>query len=147
MLRARRARPRLRHTAVGAALLIALSAGAHDTWLLPLPDSPGGERALAVSAGNQFPRSENGIPVDSLRGNGSVGLGSAAVQGWPLRWAADRPDALWLRTTRAVPPQALLDCRVQTRTEFTVLEPAKIGICHDEDRADAALRARWQQLR
>lgn len=129
------------------ALLAAVPARAHDTWLMPQADTPRGERVLAVSTGNQFPRSENGIPVDSLRGNGCAGLGTAAGTGWPLRWAADRPDALWLRTTRAVPPQALLDCRVQTRAEAIELEPAKVGLYLDEARADAALRARWQQLR
>lgn len=129
------------------ALLAALPAFAHDTWLLPLPDTPRGERVLAVSTGERFPRPENGIPIDALRGSGCAGLGSAAGAGWPLRWVADRPEALWLRTTRAVPPQALLDCRVQTRSAPIELEPDQVDRYLDEARADAALRERWRQLR
>ncbi len=139
----------LLHRAAGALLALAAAwpAQAHDTWLLPLPDTPRGERMLSVATGGQFPRSENGIPVEALRGNGCVAIGTPAGTGWPLRWAADRPESLWLRTTRAVPPQALLDCRVQTRYEFIELDESKIGIYLDEARADAALRERWAQLR
>jgi hypothetical protein len=148
------ARPFRRHAAplratalaVALGLLSAAPARAHDTWLAPLPSGERGERVLALGTGERFPQHQGPVPVEQLAEATCHGQGAAAGRPWPLRWAADRLDALWLRTTRPVPTLTALDCRVQTRPTALELDPALVPAYLDEARADAALRQRWQAL-
>lgn len=141
-------RPRAQLAAAAAALLCAGSAMSHDTWLTPEADTARGERVLALSTGAQFPLRESALSMAQLAGQRCLAPAlSAGTNGsadiWPLRWLADAPDALWLRTTRPVPPTRLLDCQVQTRPMAIALDAAQVSAYFAELRPDAAVRERW----
>jgi hypothetical protein len=134
---------------LGAVALACATAGAaaHDTWLVPLPDTERGERALALSTGEHYPTAQTGLAVEQLAALACIArAGPATGTAWPLRWSADRPEALWLRSTRAVPREALLDCRVQSRPQAIELAAAQVPAWLDEARAGSAARQHAQQL-
>ena len=87
-------------TAVGMALALAGPALAHDTWFVPQAATDRGERLFALGTGNQFPQLDVAVALKQLQSSGCRGEGQRAA---PMRWVADAPAALMLRSARPVP--------------------------------------------
>ena len=138
-------------SALQLAVALALSAApgladAHDTWFQTLPLTARGEQVLALGTGQQFPRQESGVAMSQVRVSDCRGPGLPAAR---LRWVADRPTALVLRTALPVPAGSALSCRVQLVPIDIELDAAAVDVYLDEIRASAAVRERWaaQKLR
>jgi hypothetical protein len=128
-----------------ALLAAALPARAHDTWWAPQADTERGERVLALGTGNRFPVQDSTIPLQQVAQSGCVA--DDARRTWPLRWMADRPDALLLRTTRPVPATVALSCWAQmTPVEVRIDKPEVVATYLAEIHATPAVRARWATL-
>lgn len=129
-----------------AAVLLCLygTAGAHDTWFAPQPPAPRGELVLALGTGNQFPVQE--VPV-SLRQLQTTGCRGDGVRAAPLRWAADAPTALVLRSARPVPATASATCWAQLVPIDIDIDDATVDIYLDEIKAGPAVRERWAALK
>lgn len=136
----------MRHTLTATALLLALGgARAHDTWFEPLPPLETGEAVLALGTGNRFPQHESGVRIGSVVSAGCTDAQGRAVA---LRWAADRPTQLLLRSTRPLPRNAALGCRADLTPEtLTLTDPRTVATYLDEIRAPDELRVRWAALR
>lgn len=124
-------------------------ATAHDSWFAPLPATDRGEAVLALGTGNQFPLQEITIPLSQLRGSGCQGHGDGQVQrASPMRWVADRPVALVLRSARAVPATAALTCWAQLHPiDIEIDNDATVDVYLKEVSALPAVRERWAALR
>lgn len=125
--------------------LLAGSAAAHDSWLVPLPRTDRGEAVLALGTGNQFPVMETPISLALLARTGCQGEGPQRPA--PMRWVADRPTALVLRTARPQPVGEALSCWAQLRPIDIEIDDATVEIYLQEVNASAAVRERWQGLR
>lgn len=129
-----------------------LPARAHDTWWAPLPATERGEAVLALGTGNRFPVQDSLIPLQQVAQSGCVASqgeqpGGSATRGWPLRWTADRPDALLLRTTRPVPATVALSCWAQMTPVDVRIDKADIVNTYlAEIHATPAVRERWAAL-
>lgn len=123
-------------------------AGAHDTWWAPQPTTERGEVVLALGTGNRFAVQDSPIPVQQVLQSGCVAIaGSNPGRTWPLRWLADRPDSLVLRTTRPVPASTALSCWAQMApVELLIDRPETVQAYLSEIRATAAVRERWATL-
>ncbi len=131
--------------ALAAALLGAgVTASAHDSWFTSLARTDRGEAVFALGTGNQFPLQEITIPLLQLRGHGCQGPGQRAA---PLRWVADRPTALLLRSARAVPASATLSCWAQLHPINIDIDDATVEVYLKEVGALPAVRERWNALR
>lgn len=139
-----RLRSCLAATALAATLGAALPAAAHDTWFSRLPPTARGETVLALGTGNQFPAYEVAVPLTQLQASGCRGEGVRAA---PLRWVADRPNALLLRSARPVPATASLSCWVQLVPIDIEIDDATVDNYLAEINALPAVRQRWAALR
>ena len=92
---------------------LAGNAAAHDSWLAALARTDRGEVVLALGTGNRFPAMETAIPLGQLARTGCQGEGQPRPA--PMRWVADRPTAVVLRSARPVPATAALTCWAQLR--------------------------------
>ena len=127
--------------------LLALSAGsafAHDSWFAPLPNTDRGEAVFAFGTGNQFPLQEVTIALSQLAHSGCQGEGQRAA---PMRWVADRPTALILRSARPVPATAALTCWAQLQPIDIEIDNNTVEIYLKEVNALPAVRERWEALR
>lgn len=131
--------------ACGAVLALwAGNASAHDSWFAPLPRTDRGEAVFAFGTGNQFPVMEGGIPLSQLASSGCQGEGQRVA---PMRWVADRPVALLLRSARPLPASAALSCWAQLHPIKIEIDDATVEIYLKEVNALPAVRERWQALR
>ena len=131
-----------------ALLALALSfshtASAHDSWFAPLPATDRGEALFALGTGNQFPLQEVTIPLQQLR---STGCRSEGLRATPMRWVADTPTAVVLRSGRPVPPTAAVTCWAQLKPIDIEIDDATVEIYLKEVNALPAVRERWAALR
>jgi len=130
-------------------LALATPARAHDTWWTTEPPTERGELALALGTGNQFPRYDTTVSLQQVARSGCLTHTSADNPSRPfaLRWMADRPDAVVLRTTRPVPPAQPISCWAQlVPLEVRIDKPETVAIYLDEIHATPAVRARWAAL-
>jgi len=125
-------------------VLLAGAAAAHDTWFASLPPTPRGEVLLALGTGNQFPTQETPVSLQQLQSTGCRGEG---VRTAPLRWAADAPTALVLRSARPVPATASLTCWAQLVPIDIQIDDATVDIYLDEIKAPSGVRERWAGLK
>jgi len=139
-----RARSRLLWLAAALTTLAGYAA-AHDSWFVPLPRTDRGEVVLALGTGNQFPVMETSIPLTQLARTGCQGEGQQRPA--PMRWVADRPIAVVLRSARPVPAAAALTCWAQLRPIDIEIDDATVDIYLQEINASPAVRERWQALR
>lgn len=135
-----------------AATVLALLAGpslAHDSWFAPLPRTDRGEAVFAFGTGNQFPVMEVTIPLSQLASSGCRGEGQGGSQrAASLRWVADRPVALVLRSARPVPATAALTCWAQLHPiDIEIADNAIVEIYLKEVNALPAVRERWEAMR
>ena len=128
-----------------ATTLLAGSVAAHDSWFQPLPRTERGEVVLALGTGNQFPVMEVTIPLAQLARTGCQGEGQPRAA--PMRWVADRPTAVVLRSARPVPATTALSCWAQLRPIDIEIDNATVEIYLQEVNAVPAVRERWQALR
>jgi len=119
-------------------------AAAHDTWLVALPFTARGEAVVALGTGNQFPTLETPLPLAQLPLHGCRGDGLDASG---MRWVADRPTALVLRSARPVAATAMLSCWAQSQTYELQIENPIVELYLDEIKAGPAIRERWAALR
>lgn len=135
---------RLRRLLAAALLGGVLPAAAHDTWFTPMPATGRGETVLALGTGTQYPGYELPVPLVQLQASGCRGEGVRAA---PLRWVADRPNALLLRSARPVPATASLSCWVQLVPIDIEIDDATVEVYLAEINALPAARERWAALR
>ncbi len=119
-------------------------AGAHDTWFQPLPPTARGEQVLALGTGNQFPLQETPVNLRQVQTSGCRGAGLPAAR---LRWVADQPTALVLRTSRPAPAGSALTCWAQLVPIDIQIDDATVDVYLDEIRALPAVRERWAALK
>ena len=130
---------------LAAGLALGLTpARAHDSWFAPLPRTDRGEAVFAFGTGNQFPVQEVTIPLTQLQHSGCQGVGQRVA---PMRWVADRPVALVLRSARPVSATAALSCWAQLHAIAIDIDDATVEIYLDEVSALPAVRERWAALR
>lgn len=134
----------MRRRGLLAMALLAGSAAAHDSWLAPLPRTDRGEAVFALGTGNQFPLQEITIPLFQLRSHGCQAEGQRAA---PMRWVADRPTALLLRSARPVPATAGLSCWAQLHPIDIEIDDTTVEVYLKEVSALPAVRERWAALR
>jgi hypothetical protein len=131
-----------------AAAVLALLAGpsfAHDSWFAALPRTDRGEAVFAFGTGNQFPVMEVTIPLFQLRGSGCQGQAQRAA---PMRWVADRPVALLLRSARPVAATSALTCWAQLHPiDIEIDSNDTVDVYLKEVSALPAVRERWAALR
>jgi hypothetical protein len=128
-----------------ALAVMAGNAAAHDSWFVALPRTDRGEVVLALGTGNQFPVMDTSIPLAQLARTGCQGEGQQRPG--PMRWVADRPIALVLRSARPVQAAAALTCWAQLRTIDIEIDNATVDIYLQEVNASPAVRERWQAMR
>ncbi len=132
-------------TALACLLAMAATAQAHDSWLAPLPPSDRGEALFAFGTGNQFPVQQAAIPLAQLRSTGCI---SEGLRPTPLRWVADLPTAVVLRSARPVPATAALTCWAQLKPiDIEIDDNATVEVYLKEINATPAVRERWAALR
>jgi hypothetical protein len=127
------------------ALWLASQAWAHDSWFVPLPPTERGERVLALGTGDRFPVLETPLSIEHVATSGCHGAGQARPVA--LRWLADRPSALLMRTTRPLPGGAALSCWAQLLPQDIEIDDTTVEVYLNEVNAGEAVRARWQELR
>lgn len=131
-----------------AALALAAMAGAalaHDSWFEPLPDTERGEAVFALGTGNQFPVMDTPLRVGGVK---AAGCGDTAGRAVPLRWMADQPTRLLLRTTRPLPANTALSCLARLApAEVTIDKPEIVELYLKEIQASDAIRAQWSLWR
>ncbi len=132
--------------------LLALAAGpalAHDSWFAPLQRTDRGEVVFAFGTGNQFPIQEVSIPLSQLAHSGCQGDTQGGGQrAAPMRWVADRPVALLLRSARPLPASAPLTCWAQLHPiDIEIADNATVEVYLKEVNALPAVRERWEALR
>ncbi len=138
------AHPNAMPSLLAAALLaLAGTAHAHDSWLAPLPPTDRGEAVFAFGTGNQFPVQEITIPLQQLR---STGCRSEGLRPTAMRWVADRPTAVVLRSARPVPVTAALTCWAQLKPIDIEIDDATVEIYLKEVNALPAVRERWAAI-
>jgi hypothetical protein len=133
--------------ALAAASLLAAALGpaaAHDTWFQPLPPNARGALVLALGTGNQYPVQETPVALRQLHSSGCVGKGLPAA---PLRWVADEPTALVLRTALPAPVGSAISCWAQLVPIDIQIDDATVDLYLDEVRALPAVRERWAALK
>ena len=124
---------------------LAGNAAAHDSWLAALARTDRGEVVLALGTGNRFPAMETAIPLGQRARTGCQGEGQPRPA--PMRWVADRPTAVVLRSARPVPATAALTCWAQLRPIDIEIDNATVDIYLQEVNASPAVRERWQAMR
>ena len=129
--------PERRSAMVAALALWAGAAFAHDSWLTPLPRTDRGEAVFAFGTGNQFPQQETGIAMHQVHTSGCQGEGQRAA---PMRWVADRPTALVLRSARSVAAGAALSCWAQLQPLPVEIDDVTVEIYLKEVNAQLAAK-------
>lgn len=129
-----------------AGLLLALASAAHghDSWFAPLPPNDRGEAVFAFGTGNQFPVHEVTIPLQQLQ---TTGCRSEGLRATSMRWVADQPKAIVLRSARPVPPTVALTCWAQLKPIDIEIDDATVEVYLKEVNALPAVRERWAALR
>jgi len=134
-------------TVATGALMVSLTAQAHDTWFRPLlpasalaPVTSAQSVDLALGTGNRYPVQETGVGAEYLERQGCRAAGPDAVEQWmePLR---NDEHALVLRT----PPKAA-HCWAQLAPLDIELTAALVAVYLQEVQAPAEVRAAWQQM-
>ena len=138
-------RPRFQSALLAAAVLaLTGTATAHDSWFAPLAPTERGEAVFAFGTGNQFPVQEIAIPLQQLR---STGCRSEGLRPTAMRWVADRPTAVVLRSGRPMSPAAAFTCWAQLRPIDIEIDDATVEIYLNEVKAVPAVRERWAAQR
>jgi Domain of unknown function (DUF4198) len=120
------------------------SASAHDTWFERLENTERGEAVLALGTGNQFPAFDTPLRIDSVK---VAGCGDTAGKGVSLRWMADQPTRMLMRTTRPVPSGTALSCLARLATAEVSIDNPTVELYFKEVQPSEAVRARWARLR
>ena len=115
-------------------LAAAAPAGAHDSWLQPVPQR-GAEGLLLLGTGNRFPVYDVGIDAHYLVNPGCT---SAAGKRQPLDALRNLPTSLLLRTAVAAE-----SCWLQLKPFDVTVPPDKVPVYLDEVRPPPALLAAW----
>ena len=115
-------------------LAAAVPAGAHDSWLQPVPRR-GAEGLLLLGTGNRFPVYEGGIDAHYLVNRGCAG---AAGRLQPLDALRNLTNSLLLRTGAAAE-----SCWLQLTPFDVTVPPDKVPAYLDEVRPPPALLAAW----
>lgn len=134
------------HTVMAAAALAFFSgiASAHDSWFDVQPATERGEAVFALGTGNQFPTFDTPLRLDAIK---SAGCGDTAGRSVPLRWMADQPTRLLLRSTRPLPAHAALSCVARLATAEVSIDNPTVELYFKEIQPSEAVRAHWTQLR
>jgi len=130
-------------------LLVALlaatgPAAAHDTWFMPLPAAESGEGVFALGTGDMFPRQETPISQQLLR---STGCSSDGARAAPMRWVADQPSAVVLRSAQPAAAKSTLTCWAQLKPLEVEIDDATVDIYLREINALPVVRERWAALK
>jgi hypothetical protein len=129
--------------AFGAA---APTARAHDTWFAPLPPSERGELMFAFGTGERFPELQTPVGWHLVKRSGCRAEGGVREAG--MRWVADQPGALVVRSARPVPATSAASCHIQLEPiELEIEKEATVQLYLDEIRAGPAIREHWATLR
>jgi hypothetical protein len=99
---------------------------------------------LALGTGNQFPKQESPVGVRQLQTSGCRGEGLPATR---LRWVADQPAALVLRTALPAPAGSALTCWAQLVPIDIEIDDATVDVYLKEISALPAVRERWAALK
>ncbi len=137
----------MRHKNVLSAATLTLACSltsAHDSWFERLEPTERGEAVFALGTGNQFPAYEVGLRLDAIK---AAGCGDTTGKGVPLRWMADQPNRLLMRTTRPLPAQTPLSCLARLAPAEVSIDNATVEIYLKEIQASDAVRAHWNVLR
>ena len=126
------------------ALALAGPALAHDTWFVPKGGTDRGERLFALGTGTLYPDQDVPVSLKQLQSSGCRGEGQRAA---PMRWVADAPAALMLRTARPVPVAVALTCWAQLIPIDIEIDDPTVEIYLKEINALPAVRERWNALR
>jgi Domain of unknown function (DUF4198) len=135
------------HSRTICAAVLAISGGtthAHDTWFEALDSTDRGELVLALGTGNQFPAFDSPLRIDSVK---AAGCGDTTGKGVPLRWMADQPQRMLMRTTRPVPIGMALSCLARLATAEVSIDNATVELYFKEVRPSESVRSHWAQLR
>lgn len=124
--------------------LFSFDAAAHDTWFEPQRTTERGEAVLALGTGDGFPRFEETVRWETVTASSCKDAQGRSVA---LRWMADEPTRLLMRSTRALPANAALSCRVRLAPAQITLDHATVERYFAEARPSEAVRAHWQRLR
>lgn len=130
-----------------AAVVLAALAGpalAHDTWFVPQALTDRGERLFALGTGTLYPQQEVPVSLKQLQSSGCRAEGQRAA---PMRWVADAPAALMLRSARPVPAAVALTCWAQLIPIDIEIDDPTVEIYLKEINALPAVRERWDALR
>ena len=120
------------------------TAAAHDTWFEIQPPTERGEKVFALGTGNQFPGYEAAVRLDHVQ---NAACGDTGGRGVALRWMADEPTRLLVRSTRPLPADTALSCVARLAPAEISIDDATVEIYFQEARPPEAVRARWKQLR
>lgn len=131
--------PRSRFIAL-AALLLATSAQAHDTWFELQPGT--GKAELLIGSGNRFPLYEGGVGGNAFDKSGCRGGDGKAAA---LTFRRHVRNATLLRTDAEDGPA--LTCWAQLQPFDVELTPQLVEVYFREIRPSAAVVAAWQALR
>jgi hypothetical protein len=129
------------------AFALALSCGAaaaHDTWFEAQAATESGEAVFALGTGNQFPALETAVRLDGMV---SAGCGDTAGRSVPLRWMADQPTRLLMRSTRPLPANTALSCVARLAPAQISIDDATVELYFAEAQPPQAVRDHWKQLR
>jgi hypothetical protein len=127
-----------------ALLASAGPASAHDSWFRPLPIAESGEAVFALGTGNMFARQETPIAQQLLS---STGCSSEGARAAPMRWVADQPAAVVLRSAQPVAAKSTLTCWAQLKPIEVEIDDATVDIYLREINALPAMRERWAALK
>ena len=120
------------------------TASAHDSWFEKLEPTERGEAVLALGTGNQFPAFDTTLRMESIK---AAGCGDTAGKGVPLRWMADQPTRLLMRSTRPLPANTPLSCLARLATAEVSIDNATVEVYLAEIQAPEPVRAHWRALR
>lgn len=139
----------LRGWAALAALMLAASAQAHDTWLVPAADAAGAagaardESRFELATGNRFPTAEVATDPASI-----IGAQCADAEGRRSRMRALRTEPKW--TLMSHRPGwnggAAVACWFELKAHEVEVEPNLIPTYFNEIRAPQSLRDAWAAM-
>lgn len=134
----------LRALLLATLMFSSVSAQAHDTWFETLRPTERGEAVFALGTGDRFPRFEEAVRWETVT---SAACGDTQGRGVALRWMADQPNRLLMRSTRALAANTALSCTVKLSPAQITLDNATVERYFAEARPSDELRALWQGLR
>lgn len=117
---------------------------AHDSWFAPLPATERGEAVFALGTGNLYPRHDTTIAKEFLSSTGCRSDDTAAA---PMRWVADQPTAVVLRSAKPMAAKSTLTCWAQLKPLEVEIDNPTVDVYLREINALPAVRERWAALK